>query len=51
MPWQGMNIINVVQCLQAELDKFSTGAKPLVSGGCFQDEFCSSGIQSIAQQH
>lgn len=51
MPGQGMNIINVVQCLQAKLEKFSTCAMLLVSGGCFQDEFCSSGIQTIAQQH
>lgn len=43
-----MNTINVVQYLQAKLVKFSTGAKPLVSASCSQDEFCSSGNQSLA---
>lgn len=37
VPWQGMNVINAVHHLQTELDKFSAAAKPLVSGGFFQD--------------
>lgn len=36
-PWLGMNIINSVHHFQAELDNFSTAAKPLVSEGFFQD--------------
>lgn len=46
-----MNIINAIPCLQAELDKIFRVQNPLVSGGCFQDEYFSSGIQTIAQQH
>lgn len=38
-PWQGMNIINAVHHFQAELDNFSTAAKPLISGGFFRINF------------